>query len=71
MKSREQKVVNIMMTLFDDEYILKSYVKSKEKEATKEVARTMYDTGDSLERIAQVFKMSIKEVEEWLELEPV
>ena len=35
LESREKEVVNIMMTLFDDEYILKTYIAEKEKEAAE------------------------------------
>ena len=71
LENREQEVVNIMMTLFDNEYILKTYVKSKEREATRIAAQKMYEDGDSVERIAEIFDVSVKEVEEWLNLIPV
>lgn len=60
-----------MMTLFDDEYILKAYVKSERHEANKETALRMYEDGDSVERIAKIFGISVKEAEEWLEVIPV
>lgn len=66
--NREQEVVNIMMTLFNDEYILKTYIESEKLDATKSVAKRMYQEGDSVERIAKIFCISVKEVEEWLGL---
>ena len=58
LESREQEVVNIMMTLFDDEQILKAYAKdiadSKEKETEKKTAARMIKDGElSLEKIAK------------------
>ncbi len=39
LESRETEVVDIMMTLFDDDYILEAYVKDYAKDYAKEVAR--------------------------------
>ena len=39
LESREQKVVDIMMTLFDDEQILKAYAKDIEENTAKETAK--------------------------------
>ena len=35
LSGREKEVVDIMMTLFNEEYILKTYVESREKEASE------------------------------------
>ena len=56
-ESKEQEVVDIMMTLFDDEQILKAYAKdiedSKEKETERRTAERMIKKGKmSLEEIA-------------------
>ncbi len=58
LESREQKVVDIMMTLFDDEQILKAYVKDIEDNAThrgaRETAERMIKDGEmTLEKIAR------------------
>jgi predicted hydrocarbon binding protein len=39
LESREREVVTIMMSLFDEEEILKSYIACEIKEATKEVTK--------------------------------
>jgi transposase-like protein len=63
-----------MMTLFDDEYILKTYVEEKEKEAAdqakmeekKQTAISLADMGLPVEKIAQVVKVSANVVKQWL-----
>ena len=39
LSSREKEVVDIMMTLFDEDRIMQTYVANKEKEAAKEAVR--------------------------------
>jgi hypothetical protein len=59
-RSREKEVVTIMMSLFDEEQIMKTYVKDMQKqearETTKENARRMIAKG----------KMSLEEIEEYV-----
>lgn len=51
--SKEQEVVDIMMTLFDDEQILKAYAKDIEDSTARETAERMIKKGKmSLEEIA-------------------
>ena len=57
LESREQEVVDIMMTLFDDEQILKAYAKdiedNKERETERKTAERMIKKGKmTLEEIA-------------------
>ncbi len=57
LESKEQEVIDIMMTLFDDEQILKAYAKdieeNKEKETERKTAERMIKMGKfSLEDIA-------------------
>ncbi len=53
LESREQEVVSIMMTLFDDEQILKAYAKDIEDSTARETAERMIRMGKlSLEEIA-------------------
>lgn len=57
LESKEQEVVDIMMTLFDDEQILKAYTKdienNKEKETERKTAERMIKKGKlSLEEVA-------------------
>ncbi|MCI8861624.1 MAG: hypothetical protein HFI20_03940 [Lachnospiraceae bacterium] len=39
LENREKEVVDIMMTLFDDEYILRTYIASEVKEASEKAAK--------------------------------
>ena len=65
-----------MMTLFNDEYILKTYVANREKEAAQtatqnakaDAARKFYKKGNSVEDIADALEVTVKDVEEWLGL---
>ena len=40
---REKEVVTIMMSLFDEEQIMKSFIKSERYEETKENARRLFE----------------------------
>ena len=60
-----------MMTLFDDEYILKTYIKSEKMDYARETAIRLYKKGNSVEDIADALSVSAKEVKEWLEIIPV
>ncbi len=66
LESREQKVVDIMMTLFDDEQILKAYAKDIEDNAARETAERMIKKGKMpLEEIADyVPSLSFAELKE-------
>lgn len=80
LSEREKEVVDIMMTLFNEEYILKTYVESREKEAAMEgekrgsekakmeTAQRMYEMGISVQDIAKASEVSIETVEQWLGL---
>ena len=53
LESKEQKMVDIMMTLFDDEQILKAYAKDIENSTAREKAERMIKMGKlSLDEIA-------------------
>ena len=58
LESREMEVVDMMMTLFDDEYILETYINDIKEEAAKEAAR---QTATQMIRIG---KMSLSEISE-------
>ena len=72
LSGREKEVVDIMMTLFNEEYILKTYVESREKEASEKTkigtAQKLYKKGNTIEDIADILDASVKEVEQWLGL---
>ena len=63
-----------MMTLFDEEYILKTYVEQEKREAaektTKEAARKLYQKGTSVADIADVLSVTEQEVRQWLDIVP-
>ena len=69
----------IMMTIFDEEYILKTYIEQekreaaekaerKAKEAAKEIARKLYQKGTSTADIAYAMSVPEDEVRQWLGL---
>lgn len=60
LESREQKVVDITMTLFDDEQILKAYAKDIEDNTAKETAR------ETAERMIKKGKMSLEEIADYV-----
>lgn len=66
LESKEQEVVDIMMTLFDDEQILKAYAKDIEDSTARETAERMIKDGEmSLEKIARyVPSLSMDELKE-------
>jgi hypothetical protein len=53
LESKEKEVVTIMMSLFDEEQILKVYIQDHDKEKEKETARTLFKNGISLDNIAK------------------
>lgn len=76
LSEREKEVVDIMMTLFNEEYILKTYLESEKQEAEKRgsekikigTAQKLYKKGSSIEDIADILDSSVQEVEQWLGL---
>lgn len=58
--SKEQEVVDIMMTLFDDEQILKAYAKDIEDSTVKETAKR------TAERMIKKGKMTLEEIAEYV-----
>ena len=70
LESKEQEVVDIMMTLFDDEQILRAYTKDIEdsaaREAEKRTAKRLIKKGKmSLDEIADYFpSLSMEELKE-------
>lgn len=64
LESKETEVVNIMMTLFDEESIIRNYVADEKKEAAREAAVKMLRTGKlSVEEIAACLtEISVEEV---------
>ena len=73
LSGREKEVVDIMMTLFSEEYILKTYVESEKQEAEKrgsvkakiETAQRLHEMGISLQDIAKASQVTVEIVEQW------
>ena len=63
---REKEVVTIMMSLFDEEQIMKSFIRSERHDADRETAERMIKDGElSLEKIARyVPALSMEELKE-------
>ena len=66
LSSKEVEVVTIMMSLFDDEQIMRTYAKDIEKETERKSAERMIKDGElSLEKIARyVPALSMEELKE-------
>lgn len=64
LESKEGEVVDIMMTLFDDEQILKAYAKDIEDNTAKETARET--EREMAERMIKKGKMSLEEIAEYV-----
>ncbi|MCM1105507.1 MAG: hypothetical protein NC355_01055 [Blautia sp.] len=66
LSSREVEVVTIMMSLFDDEQIMKSYIKSEKHDTEKAMAEQLIRKGKmTLEEIADcVSSLSFDELKE-------
>ena len=84
LESRDQEVVNIMMTLFDEEYILKTYIEQEKRDAAekaveeaakqatqkvkRETAQKLYQKGTSVADIADAMSVTEEEIKHWLGL---
>ncbi len=72
--SREKEVVDIMITLFDQQEVLEDYIASDRREQAeknaKETAKTLYDNGVTVDIIAKSVKQSVRTIERWLGLLP-
>ena len=78
LESRQQEVVNIMMTLFDEEYILKTYIEQEKRDAAekaaeeaakqatqkvqRETAKKFYQKGTSVADIADAMSLTEEEI---------
>ncbi len=64
LEGREQEVVDMMMTLFDDEYVLEAYV----RDIAKDVAKDVEDKKDreTAERMIKAGKLSIEEIADYV-----
>ena len=82
LEGREKEVVDIMMTLFDQEYAVERYGDEKKAEgiaegiaegtikAKREMTYELFDMGFSDNKIAKVVKVSLETVKRWLSERP-
>lgn len=70
LESRKKEVVDIMMTLFNKDYIMEAYTEEMKQEGemkkAKETAINLADMGLAPEKIAQAVKVSVETVKQWL-----
>ena len=65
LESKEMEVVTIMMSLFDDEKIMRNYGKSERHEADRETAVRMSTDREPIEKIARYLPtLSLEELKE-------
>ena len=60
LESKEQEVVDIMMALFDDEQILKAYIKEIKDNTVKEIAK------ETAERMIKTGKRILEEIADYV-----
>ena len=70
LKDREKEVVDIMMTLFEQEYAVERYGDEKRTEGelkkAKEMAFSLFQMGVPIEKIAEAAKLDVGLVKNWL-----
>ena len=70
LKDREKEVVDIMMTLFEQEYAVERYGDEKRAEGRaegrKEMALSLFQMGVPIEKIAEAAKLDVGLVKSWL-----
>lgn len=72
LESREKEVVTIMMSLFDEEEIIRSYIRSERYEAAQEAAQeaarktTQKNARETAERMIRKGKMSLEEIADYV-----
>ena len=70
LKDREKEVVDIMMTLFEQEYAVERYGDEKRTEGelkkAKEMALSLFQMGVPIEKIAEAAKLDVGLVRNWL-----
>ncbi len=80
LSGREKEVVDIMMTLFDEEYILKTYVEGEKQQAAREgekrgavkakieTAQRLHEMGIGVQDIAKASQVPVETVKQWLDM---
>ncbi len=67
LETREKEVISIMMALFDNEKIIRTYVENEKKEAAREAAKeaAKYTARKAAEKMLKGGKMSAEEIAEY------
>ncbi len=80
LSGREKEVVDIMMTLFDEEYILKTYVEGEKQQAAREgekrgavkakieTVQRLHEMGIGVQDIAKASQVPVETVKQWLDM---
>ena len=70
LEEREKEVVDIMMTLFDQEYAVERFGDDKKEEGKleekKDIALNLAKMGMAIENIAEAVQVSVKMVQKWI-----
>lgn len=65
LESKEQEVLDMLMELYDQEEVMRSYVESEKYDAAKETAKRFLKIGKlSIEEVAAGSGLTVEEVEE-------
>ncbi len=76
LSNREKEVVDMMMTLFDEEQVMRAYVESERKEAAKKAAMIsaveIYQEmglpiSDTIKKVAGKYKLEENDAEAWVQ----
>lgn len=70
LESREKEVVDIMITLFDQNEVWEDYIASDRRERAQKSAKNLYANNVSVDVIAKSLGYSVKTIEKWLGLVP-
>ena len=76
LSSREKEVVDMMMTLFDEEQVLRAYVESEKEEASKKAAMISaiemcqeigLPVSETIKKVAGKYKLEENDAEAWVQ----
>lgn len=72
LESKEQEVVSMLMELYDQEEVIKSYVESEKHDTAKETAKRMLEDGTlPIDKVAKFANLPIEVVQEMATLQSV
>ncbi|MCD8174851.1 MAG: hypothetical protein LUD41_02765 [Phascolarctobacterium sp.] len=70
LESREKEVIDIMITLFDQDEVLEDYIASELREQAEKNAKNLYANNVPVDIIAKSLGYSVQIIEKWLGLVP-